>query len=183
VSGKTPPRRPRSGRQLAIAAVAEGYALPDAGQRDRLISSFGRKGRFGIFADRVARMFDWPLAQAVAELAKLESAPAWAPSPLPCAETIPLVAGARYPGAMALFARFQPGLGFPEHVHPDGEITFVLEGAFRDASGVLVGRGDELVLGAGSRHAFQVTPQAPCIAAVIAHGGIEIVTRPPPAGG
>ncbi len=183
MSGKTPRYRPASGRQLAVAAVADSYAVPDEAQRDRLLSSFGRKGRFGIFADRIARIFDWPLAQAVAELAKLEGTPAWGPSPLPGAETIPLVAGARYAGAMALFARFQPGLGFPEHLHPAGEITFVLEGAFRDASGVLVGRGDELVLGNGSRHAFQVTLQAPCIAAVIAHGGIEIVTRPPPAGG
>jgi hypothetical protein len=175
VSHQPPSRRTPSGRQLAIAAVADSYALPDAAQRIRLMSSFGRRGRFGIFADRVARMFDWPLAQAVAELAKLEGAPAWGPSPLPGAETIPVVAGPRYAGAMALFARFQPGLGFPQHMHPAGEITFVLEGAFRDASGVQVGRGDELVLGDGSQHAFEVTPEASCIAAVIAFKGIEIV--------
>ena len=174
-SRKPPPYRPRSGRYLASAAVAESHALPEATQRERVLASFRRKGGLGIFADRIARLFDWSLAQAAAELAQLERAPAWAPSPLPGAETIPRIAGARYPGATVLFARFQPGLAFPEHVHPGGETTFVLEGAFRDVSGRVIARGDELVLGNGSRHSFQVTNDGPCIAAVIAHAGFEIV--------
>jgi hypothetical protein len=174
---ETPPRRLRSGRYLAMAAVADAHAQPDPTQRDRLLASFGGQGRFGIFADRIARIFDWPLERAVTELGRLEQAPAWAASALPGAETIPLLAGPRYERATALFARFQPGLGFPEHVHPAGEITFVLEGAFRDGSGVVVARGDELALGDGSRHAFEVMHEGPCIAAVIAHGGFEIVRR------
>jgi hypothetical protein len=150
---------------------------PDEAERGRLLASFARakKGGFVVFADRIARLFDWSLHEAEARLEELAGDACWGPSLFPGTQIALVAPGNRYPRAMALLLKFDPGISFPRHAHPGGEVTFVLSGAFRDASGVLVERGSELVLQAGSAHTFDVVEGQPCIAAVIAYEGIELV--------
>jgi hypothetical protein len=167
---KSTPRRPRELQSLVRAYEPLGAYIE---QRSRLLASFRAPPPYGIFADRIGRLFDWPVARAQEELAALASSPRWEPTPIAGMEKVAVVAGPRYPRAMGLFVRFAPGLGFPRHKHPGGEVTFVLEGAFRDGSGAVIARGGELALGDGTAHDFTVLEPVPCLAAVIAYEGIE----------
>lgn len=158
---------------LALASsVAPAGRSPEL--RTRLLSSVQRTGRFGIFVDRIQRLFDLPEHEAARYLRALEDPSSWAPSFLAGAAILPIAAGPRSTGAIATFARFTPGLTFPAHTHLGDEITFVLEGALRDSTGRVVVRGDELFKPEGSLHGFVVTDDGECIAAALAQGGIDL---------
>ena len=59
---------------------------------------------------------------------------------------------------------------FPSHRHHGPETLFVLEGSYRDQSGLLVGPGDVHEMRADSEHFFKVTPGAACVAASVQFG-------------
>ena len=54
--------------------------------------------------------------------------------------------------------------------HPGPEISFVLEGSYTDSAGRFVGPGDVHEMAAGTRHAFVVGNDGPCILAVVQVG-------------
>lgn len=155
---------------LGLSGLAP--ARPSGDLRARLLASAGRGGRYGRFADRVARLFDLDLATAEDLLARIEDDATWMPFLVDGLELCPVPSGPRCEGALATIVRFQPGTKFPAHVHAGEETMVVLDGGFREdvANGEEVWRGDEIVRGDGSDHALVALPGVPCVAAVIIYG-------------
>ncbi len=164
-----------AGAKAAVVAVALGSGAkdaPPASVRDRVLASAGRPGRFGMFADRLARMFDLPVAEAESLCTKLENGEGWQPFLVEGVEMIPVTAGAKHANAVATLVRIQPGARFPEHAHHGDETMFVLDGGFREErdGGAEVWRGDDLHSTDGSGHTLLALPGRPCIAAAIVTG-------------
>lgn len=167
------------GALAALAAVAApGPDVPaGAGRlalRERLMASVGRGGKFGIFADRLARMFDLD-AEAAVELAKRAEDPAaWMPFFVPGIEMIPVTTGPKVANGTGTLVRIQPGTKFPDHTHRGEETMFVMEGGFREENGPgEAWRGDELIKSDGTEHAIVALPGVPCVAAAIVTGMAE----------
>ncbi len=159
----------------ALAGLASVPQVPPSSLRDRIVFSSSRRGRYGLFADRIARLFDIAVEDAATLLARMETPDAWAPFLVAGVDMIPVEAGPRCKGAIATLVRFQPGVTFPEHVHRGVETMLVLEGGFREAaaSGVApeeAWRGDELYRADGSAHALVTLEGVPCIAASLVVG-------------
>ena len=123
--------------------------------------------------DRIARLFDLPLAKAEELVRRIEDPAAWKPGWVPGMLSINVRPGPAYPQAMGGFGKLTPGWTFPHHDHVGEETTVVLEGGFRDThDGAETWRGDELWKPPGTDHEFIVLPGVECIAAVIAVGGV-----------
>ena len=158
---------------LALAALSPEPSPPSA-LRDRLTQSMTRKGRFGVFADRIARLYDLPVEKAAEVLQRLEDPDAWKAGFVPDMLVIPVRPGPSIPPGIAGFGKLTPGMTFPHHDHVGEETTIVLQGGFRDGESDLeIWRGDELWKPAGSDHEFLVLPGDPCIAAVLSIGGVS----------
>lgn len=162
---------------LPALALGAGSGGSPAGLRARLHASLGRRGRYGIFADRLARMFQIGTADAEALALLLEDPKAW--KPFAGWEVIAVEPGEGLKGALSTVVRFQPGTVFPLHEHLGDELNFLLEGGFREAaregtSCAEVWRGEELFKPAGSAHEFKILPGSVCIAAVLESRGIDI---------
>jgi hypothetical protein len=159
-------------------AAIGGALAPDAppgGFKSRLLATVGRKGRYGVFADRIARLFDLSIDDAIALLAKLEDPAAWIPFLVPGVEMVPVAAGPRCAGAIATIARFAPGATFPEHAHRGDETMVVLDGGFRESGdgacrGEEAWRGDEIHRSDGTAHALVGLDGVPCIVAALIDG-------------
>ena len=158
----------------AVAAIGltTPPAAPSPSLRERVLASRGRPGRFGIFADRIARLFDLSLEDAEALMKRIEEPSAWTPFLVDGLELIPVVGGAKCAGAIATLVRIQPGATFPEHAHRGEETMLVLDGGFREPGegGEEIWRGDEIFRDDGTEHALLALPGVPCIAAVLIHG-------------
>ena len=159
----------------ALTAVAIAGAAPAAlpsGLRNRLLASRKRNGKYGIFADRIARLFDLPLPEAEALMLRIEKPEAWTQFLIDGLEMIPLVAGPKCAGAIATLVRIQPGTRFPDHAHRGDETMVVLDGGFREPAvdGEEAWRGDELFRPDGTEHALVGLPGVPCITAVLIFG-------------
>lgn len=156
----------------SLGLLAPKAEPPSPSLRDRLLASRQRKGKFGIFADRIARMFDLPLAEAETLMQKIEQPDAWNPFLVEGVEMIPVMAGSKCEGAIATLVRIKPGSTFPHHTHRGEETMIVLDGGFREPGkdGEEVWRGDEILRGDGSDHELAALPGVPCIAAVLIFG-------------
>jgi putative transcriptional regulator len=157
---------------LATAA-ARPPGPPDAGLRARTMESASRGGRYGRFADRVARLFDLPIARAVELLERIEDPGVFVPFMTPGVAMFPVKPGAAYAGAVGAIGLLTPGTVFPHHDHVGDEVTLVLDGGFRDQDGREIWRGEELFKPAGSDHEFLVIGDRACVAAVLALGGVN----------
>jgi putative transcriptional regulator len=147
---------------------------PDARLRARTMRSLGRAGAYGKFADRIARLFDVPMDRAQELLRRIEDPSVFVPFLVSGVAMFPVQLGSSsLRGAVAAFGLLTPGATFPRHDHVGDEVTVVLDGAFRDESGREVWRGEELVKSAGSNHDFVVIGDRPCVAAVLAMGGVS----------
>lgn len=162
------------GAVAAIGAASES-ASPPTSLRSRLVSSLGKAGRYGKFADRLSRMFDLSLTDAEALCARIEDPSAFGPFLVPGVDVIPVTTGPRLAGAIAVIARIQPGARFPEHKHKGEETMLLLDGGLREEGegGHEAWRGDELLSADGSGHAFVALPGQPCIAASVIEGVAE----------
>jgi putative transcriptional regulator len=160
------------GAIAAIGVATTTRTAPPDSVRDRLLASTKRRGKYGIFADRIARLFDLTVADAEALMRRIEEPDAWAPFLVDGLEMIPVTPGPRCVGAMATLVRIQPGTRFPDHTHRGEETMLVLDGGFREPSprGEEVWRGDELLRGEGTEHALVGLPGVPCIAAAVIFG-------------
>jgi quercetin dioxygenase-like cupin family protein len=161
--------------KTALAALGRSGAAPappPASLRDRVLASWQRKGKYGIFADRISRLFDLPLADAEALMERVEEPEAWMPFLMEGLEVIAVQAGPRCEGAIATLVRIQPGKRFPDHAHRGDETMFVLDGGFREPheGGEEVWRGDEIFRKDGTEHALVGLPGTPCVAAVLIFG-------------
>ncbi len=158
---------------VALARAVEPAAAP-ASLRERITGSAARGGKYGRFADRIARMFDLPLAEALDLLRRAEDPASYGPGPVPNTGWLFVKPGPRAAGegTLAAIGRLLPGARVPDHAHGGEETTLVLEGGFVEDDGNEVWRGDELYKDGGSEHAFRVIGDEPCIAAVIVRRGL-----------
>jgi putative transcriptional regulator len=164
---------PEDEETFSAVGMALARAAPPARLRERVLASMRGPGRYGLFADRVARLFDLTLDAAQRRLALLEGGAVWSPGPVEGIDFWPLRAGAGCSGAIATFVRAAPGVAFPRHAHVAEEISFVLDGGLRDSTGLEVWRGEELYKPPRSEHSFVALGDAPCIAATVAFDGID----------
>lgn len=165
----------RAKAAVAALGLVTAPEAPPPSVRERVLASATRPGRFGLFADRVARLFDLEPAAAEALVARCEDDAAWMPFLVEGVSMMPVEAGPRCAGAIATLVRFQPGATFPEHAHRGAETMFVLDGGFCETAssgerGKEAWRGDELYSEDGSGHALRALEGVPCIAAVVISG-------------
>lgn len=155
---------------LAAAAVSE-PADASSELRARLMASRTRPGRYGIFADRIARLFDLPVESATALLDGLTKPEAWKPFLVEGTAIIPVETGPKCAGAIATFISVPPGVEFPRHVHRGVETTLVIDGGFVEpATKNETWRGEEITRDDGTDHSLVGLPGIPCIAAVLITG-------------
>lgn len=163
-----------AGVKDAVAAIGltTSPAAPPAGVRERLLASRSRQGRFGLYTDRVARLFDLPMEEAEALMKRMEDPSAWAPFLVEGVEMIPVMPGPKCAGAVTTLVRIQPGATFPEHAHCGDETMLVLDGGFNEPQegGEEVWRGDEVFRGDGTQHKLVALPGVPCVAAAVIFG-------------
>ncbi|MFO0739813.1 MAG: cupin domain-containing protein [Labilithrix sp.] len=156
----------------ALASVAASDASePSASLRERLLASRARPGKYGVFVDRIARLFAIPTEKAEHLLAKIESPDAWKPFLVEGTELLPVKAGEGLGDVIATFVKVQPGARFPDHVHRGRETMVVLDGGFVEPESKLAAwRGEETTREDGSEHALVGLPGVPCVAAVLIVG-------------
>ncbi len=162
----------------ALNALAESAASPPVepppALRDRILASRARPGRFGIFADRIARLFDLPVPEAEALLKRIESPAEWQPFLVPGTTVVPFVAGPKCEGAMATIISIPAGTVFPEHTHRGDETMVVLDGGFVEPGTKReVWRGEEVTRLDGSTHQLVALPGTACIAASLNRGHVD----------
>jgi anti-sigma factor ChrR (cupin superfamily) len=169
----------KDGDASALAPLASALQPEGAGGglRARVLSSIAAEGRYGRFADRIARLFDVPLGDARRLLAEVEAGVGFQPTPWPGLEMRQVTLGPAWPEGVAAISRLAPGAAFPPHGHVAEELTVVLEGGLVDTDGVEVWSGQELYEAPGTEHAPVALPRGPCVAATIAYGGI-VLGRP-----
>jgi hypothetical protein len=163
--------------KAAVAAVGLSESKsPEPALKDRLLASITRPGRFGRYADRLARMFDLSIADAELLATRIADPTAYSPFLVDGIEMLEVTPGKRLEGAIAVIAKLQPGTRFPDHVHRGQETMFVLAGGFREEGpqGQETWRGDELLSGDGSKHSFVALEGEPCIAASLMEGFVEL---------
>jgi len=154
-----------------VSVAASDAAEPPSALRARLLASRARPGRYGVFVDRLARLFDLPLPDVEALLTRIESEDAWAPFLVPGTSMIPVDAGPKRTGAIATLVRLQPGAPFPEHTHRGVETMVVVDGGFVEpTTKVEVWRGEEITRNDGTEHSIIGLPGVPCVAAVLITG-------------
>lgn len=159
---------------MALARSLE-PVTPRASLRSRVVASASEGGRYGRYTDRLARLFDVPLDEARSLLRRAEDPANFVPGPVPGTAWLLVTPGPAFAGALAAIGRMAPGAGVPDHIHRGEETTLVLEGGFLEAgTGEEVWRGDELFKPKASEHSFQVIGETPCVAAVIAQGGVKL---------
>jgi len=159
------------GLDALASAAASAAAEPTGSLRDRLLASRKRAGKYGIFVDRIARLFAIAPNEAEKLLTKLESADEWKPFLVEGTEMIPVATGEGLRDAIATFVKVHPGARFPDHVHRGTETMVVLDGGFVEpASKVEAWRGEETTRDDGTEHALVGLPGVPCIAAVLIIG-------------
>jgi putative transcriptional regulator len=159
----------------AAVGLAEKPRTPGSSLRERLLASHARPGKFGVFADRLARFFDLSIADAEALAQRLESPSAFTPFLVDGLELMSVTCGPKCDGAIATVVRIRPGARFPEHAHHGDETMLVLDGGFREiATDEEVWRGEELFRPDGSEHLIEALPGAPCVAAVLIYGHADI---------
>jgi quercetin dioxygenase-like cupin family protein len=155
----------------ALEALPQGFAPVAALGRDRLLAAVEVLPlRYAPFFDRLAVLWDMQGTEVIAVLERAAQANAWRKPGLPGLRLIDVAAGPRLLGARVTLARFAAGMRFPTHRHHGPETLLVLEGSYRDQSGLLVGPGDMHEMNAHSEHFFKVTPGAACVAASVQFG-------------
>jgi len=143
---------------------------------DRLVHSIGA-GRFDRFVARFARIFDVTVDRARELLGWIDDPNRWEELK-PGSWLVHFPAGPACAAADTGFVRVTAGAQFPWHRHEGEEVTLVLQGAYRDHQGVLVGAGEEVVENGGSEHDFAAEPGDDLIYAVRVVGVDFNVARP-----
>jgi len=173
-------------KDAALAAELAGYqdsatllvapVAPAADVKTRLMASIGG-GRFEKFSARMASLYDVTVERAREILGLIDRPASWNPE----AGGISLVhfnGGPAYAAADCGFIQLDPGATFPPHKHLGEEATLVISGKMRDATGRVLGPGDELLQAEGSEHYLTCEGTEPCIFAARAMNGIEVAGAP-----
>jgi anti-sigma factor ChrR (cupin superfamily) len=126
--------------------------------------------RYAPFFGRLAELWQAPEPLVLRELTRAKDPKSWELSLLRGLKTFEVVLDHPAPGAHAHLLHFAPGLRFPKHRHRGPESVMVLEGAYRDASGIEVRAGETQNMPARSEHELYIVGKTPCVAAVLEHG-------------
>ena len=162
-----------------LANVAPVEPSPEV--KTRLLASIG-VGRFERFATRLASLVDVTVDRARELLGLIERTASWEPD-VPGVGRVPGISlvhfdgGPAYAAADCGFLRIAAGCTFPWHTHRGEELTLILSGTLRDASGRRFGPGDEAVQTAGTEHDI-TAEQEDVIFVVRSFNGIQLSNRP-----
>jgi anti-sigma factor ChrR (cupin superfamily) len=126
--------------------------------------------RYAPFFALTAQLFDLPEPAVIEELARLAEPKVWRFAGLPGIHHAAIRGGARVESAETLFVRFSPGVRFPKHRHTGLEQVLVLEGSYRDSTGVVHRAGELREWAEGTEHGFVVDPNETCIFASVVFG-------------
>lgn len=177
LDGDRPPEDPGLRDALAEVAWALVVVAPPAHLRARLLAAAG-DGRLEPFAARLAALFDLALVRAREVLAWVEDPRRWLPA-VPGVALVHVRGGPAVAGADCGLVRVAPGVDFPWHAHHAEEHTLFVAGVCRDHAGAIYRPGDELVLAAGSAHAFTSVGDAELVLCV-RHRGVDFTAPRPP---
>jgi quercetin dioxygenase-like cupin family protein len=126
--------------------------------------------RYAPFFGRLSALWQAPEALVLRELTRAKDPNNWSLSVLRGLKTFDVVLDTAARGAQAHLLHFAPGLHFPKHRHRGPESVLVLEGAYRDHSGLEVHAGETQSMPANSEHELRILGNTPCVAAVLEHG-------------
>ena len=156
--------------ELVAEALADlGHGTGPVGGRERLLQSVSAlPDRYAPFFSRLSRM--WDLDEAHVEALLEASARHRWQKVWPGIRYLNVSPGPGLSDARARLLRFDPGVRFPVHRHRGEEDVLVLEGSYTDSNGETVGAGDTQRMVAGSEHALVVSPEEPCVAAIVQRG-------------
>jgi hypothetical protein len=160
---------------VANVGAALGRASAPASSRDRLLAAVRRPPvRYAPLYDRLMGLFDLDEPALIAHLERSNDPAAWEPF-LPGVHAFHFRPGPRVSEADAGLVRVEAGVTFPGHRHLGPERVLLLEGSYRDSTGVVYQAGDVHEMAKDSRHSYQVSPDSPVVIAVVLYGGVEIL--------
>lgn len=150
----------------AMQVTAVGLGAP-AKVRNQLDEALQGGRRFEHFVDQVAALFDLQPDAVRALLEQIDDEAAWQEGPGAGCRLIPVLAGPKCEGKIVALLKLDPECTFPEHAHGDEERVLVLEGGYRDSTGIDKWRGELDVRPKGSSHSFVAFEGLPCICASV----------------
>jgi quercetin dioxygenase-like cupin family protein len=161
---------------LAGTAAALPAAPAAAPVRARLLATVAGVDRFAPFFADLMALFDLPLANLRALLARIDDErQAWETSlmgvGLVGAELFHFAVGPRFAGSGAAggVLRVRPNVTFPRHSHHGNEVTYVLEGGYL-ADGRTYGPGTRIEVTGGTTHDYRSAPHRDLVLIVLHHG-------------
>lgn len=146
-----------------VGRVAE---APPRGGVERLLSR-ARQGRLSFFVSQVATLFDLSTEAATELLRRAEKNEGWEEGPAPGVRIMTVNAGPKLPEAMTALVKLSAGAKFPLHPHFGPERVMVLEGGYRDSTGVEVWRGEVHEMAPGTEHDFVAFDGIGCVCASV----------------
>lgn len=155
---------------IAIDALLAGGTVETSSRGGEGVAKLlqrARSGRVSYFVSEVARLFDLTDEAATALLERTKDEAAWEDGPAVGVKLIGVVAGQRVPQAITALVKLDPGAQFPQHPHFGPEEVLVLEGGYRDSSGLEVWRGEVQKMGPGTEHHFVAFDGVGCICASV----------------
>jgi putative transcriptional regulator len=140
--------------------------LLGSGGVERLLAR-ARRGRLTWFISQVATLFDLSTEDAAALLERAERNEGWEEGPAPGVQIMTVNAGPKLPEAMTALVKLSSGAKFPMHPHFGPERVMVLEGGYRDSTGVEVWRGEVQEMAQGTEHDFVAFDGIGCVCASV----------------
>lgn len=159
---------------LGLIALAEAPVAPSPQARLRLMQATRPVQPLTLtaHADKAAKFFDLPADKARKILEKACNPAAWSPAAVPGLSLFELIPGPAWAQSDAGLIRFEPNVSFPHHTHMGEERVLMLEGGIRFADGSEQHAGDEVIMPAGSSHAFTVLPEGATYGLILHQGVI-----------
>ena len=151
---------------LEAATVGRTPEAPSPGTLDRVLER-ARAGRLAYFVNQVAALFDLTIEAAAALLARAERNEGWEAGPAPGVMLMPVNAGPRVAEALTALVKLTGGATFPAHPHFGAERVLVIEGGYRDSTGVEVWRGEFQDMPPGTEHHFVAFDGIGCVCASV----------------
>jgi hypothetical protein len=162
---------PAEGSWRSGAESGTGDFAPSAALFQRLQATIDEPPyRYAPFFARAAELFDLPESTIISELGRLAEPKVWKFAGLPGIQHAAINGGPKVASAETLFVRFAPGVRFPKHRHTGLERVLVLDGSYRDSTGVVHRAGELREWVEGTEHGFVVDPSEPCIFASVVFG-------------